>query len=128
LEYLSGAVSKFRKDRARLRHIDEFKASFIDEIPRMDSRERTIIGYLRHHNQNRFEGRYDGGYASSLLAKGYVLRVSPGQPYDAFRHPFEVNPALWPIIREREADFPHQPIYQDRMKTTERPPWIIPVV
>jgi hypothetical protein len=127
-EHLSGWTQRRLEGRQQDKKVDEFKESFRSEIPRLSDRERVILGYLRHYNRTSFEARYDGGYASSLIAKGYILRISPGQPYDAFRHPFQVNPHLWEIIRSHEKDLPHQPVYRDRSSKTEIPPWVIPVV
>lgn len=55
---------------------------FVEDIPTLTEDERQILGYLRHHRIRTFDSDIDGGYACTLLSKGYVRHVYGAQAVD----------------------------------------------
>ncbi|WP_455962078.1 hypothetical protein [Methylorubrum aminovorans] len=102
---------------------------FIDDIPTLTEHERRILGYLRHHRKRAFDTDMDGGYANTLLSKGYVRHVYGAQDVDSTRVPTHVVDYVWRIVNERPGDFPHDPQWsQERghRSRVETHPWRIP--
>lgn len=93
-------------------------------IPEMSDTEREIISYLVAHNQRMFETQIDGGYASTLIAKGLIVcAVRPGQSVRSHGVPFEVPKPVWDALIARKDEFRYK-----ASKHAERvaPPWVIP--
>ncbi len=97
---------------------------FIEDIPFLTKNEKTILGYLRHHKQKRFNGAADAGRANTLLSKGYIRCILVrGQVFDPNGVPFEVSSLVWEVLEARPDDFPYSPQYSDRSNRVEVYPW-----
>lgn len=102
---------------------------FIEDIPTLTEHERQILGYLRHHRQRAFDTDMDGGYANTLLSKGYVRHVYGAQAVDQTRVPTHVVDYVWRVVNERPGDFPHDPKWsreRGHRSRVETHPWRIP--
>lgn len=95
------------KDRIALRgHAKEFR----EYIPFMTARERQIFAQLLHENRKTFTGADDGGYASTLIGRGFVVvMVRRGQPISFEDVPDAVPDHIWKELEPRRADFPYKP-------------------
>lgn len=119
----SNALARRRAAKAR----ELQRQAFIEDIPYLTEHERDILGYLRHHKQKRFSVASDGGYASTLIAKGYVRCIGiKGQQFHANDVPCEVAAFVSEIMEQRPDDFPHRPKYSDRPPRVEVHPWRVP--
>jgi len=111
----------------RRRALQKIKQRFIDDIPTLTEHERRILGYLRHYRQKTLVGDVDGGYASTLIAKGYLYMIAaPGQRFGYDKIPYAVAEHVWKVINERPQDFPHQPVFNPDDRRVEMYPWRIP--
>jgi hypothetical protein len=101
--------------------------AFRDYIPYLTEKERQILGYLREKKQKTFVADHDGGYAGTLLARGYVTYIGVrGQSFDIDKTPMGVAEHVWKVMEERPADFPYQPEYSDGPgRRVETHPWRI---
>jgi hypothetical protein len=89
----------------------------------MTDKERIIIGFLLHHNQKVFDAEQDGGYAATLLARGFVrILARRGQVIDLTRVPMGVPDPVWDVWERHKEDFPYAPVYSEGH---ERHPWRI---
>lgn len=113
-----------KKGKARKFAEEARRKALIEDLPRLSEKERQIFGYLLEKDKKRFDAVSTGGYASGLIAKGYInLIVRPGMYYSADRFPFEVPDFVWDEINLRKDQFP----YVSRSHTRsggEKAPWI----
>ena len=88
-----------------------FKRRVARDIPYMTERERAIFAYLLAHNEKGFMYTPDGGYATGLIGKGYiVLAARPGQMLlNGHQTPFSVPEPVWQVLMKHRADFPYTP-------------------
>lgn len=92
-----------------------------DFIPYMTEKDRTIIGYLLHHNQKMFQYEDTGGYAAPLISKGIICAAGKhGQIIDSQWVPFEIPDHVWTVLEEHRDSFPYEPPAKD-----EKHPWAI---
>lgn len=117
----------FRKKREVEAHkIAEFskRKAFIEDIPRLTTKERQIFGYLLAKNQKRFDADATGDHASNLIAKGYIISLLRGKTYvSPSSFPFEVADYVWEEIQARKDQFPYVPEQYSR-GGGEKAPWI----
>ena len=95
-------------------------------IPFMTEKDKEIIGYLLRHNQKVFTYDDTGGYAGSLISKGFIRVVtSPyyNQAFDNFGVTFEIPDHLWEVLETHRDKFPYSPSPNNE---TEPYPWAIP--
>ena len=110
-----------RIDRWRRIHRDEKMVR--EYIPYMTDQDRSIIGYLLHHNQKMFQHEIDGGYAASLISKGIIRRaLRAGQCFEINWVPFEIPDHVWDVLVANREVFPYKPPPGDN---TEVHPWAI---
>jgi len=113
-----------------------WEAKFLGDIPTLTEDERQILGYLRHYRLRTFDTDLDGGYANTLLAKGYVMHIAGTKVIDRTRVPTIIADDVWRIVNERPDEFPHVPVwdrderYSNRderySNRVEMHPWRIP--
>ena len=117
------ASAPMQKLRARLLRRAETR-SFRDYIPFMTERERAIIAQLLHQNRKTFTGARDGGYATTLIAKGYIRIIcAPGGQYMSEEDvPFAIPDHLWNVAVQSKNSFPYDPT--DRVDAW-RVPWMV---
>ncbi len=103
------------------------KRAVLDYIPHMTDKEREIIGYLLAKNQKMFGAEIDGGYASTLLARGIVrIAAKAGQHIDEMDVPMEIPDYVWEVLSAHRDKSPYTP---QRMRDGVEPhPWRVPVI
>ncbi len=80
----------------------------------MTEKERTIIGYLLHHKMKVFDADQDGGYAASLLGRGFITILARyGQMLDPTRVPMTVPEPVWEVWGRHRNIFPYKPVLKD---------------
>lgn len=123
----SGLTDLLAKWRVARRKADQRKA-FLEDILFMTIKEKQILGYLREKKLRRFDADQDGGYAASLIAKGYVRVIAApgGQFVHPHNVPMEVADYVWQEVLQRPEEFPYQPEFSQRNKNTEVQPWRVP--
>lgn len=95
-----------------------------EAIPFMTEQERAIIGYLLHHKRKVFDADDDGGYAASLLGRGFVVILARrGQMLDLTRVPMTVPEPVWEVWEQHKEAFPYEPVMN---RGHELHPWRIP--
>lgn len=88
-----------------------------EEIRKMTSKEKEIIGCLLHRNQRVFTNTPDGGHAVTLISKGIVISaVRKGQTCTYSECPFEIPQRFWNVLVRHKAAFPYE-------NDDERDPW-----
>lgn len=104
------------------------KREFISYIPHLSEKERMIYAHLLHHNQRVFSNTPECGYASNLLALGYVQIIAQNgrQEFDYFAVPFGIPDPVWDALQERKDEFPYRLANAPRGKTVELSPWRTP--
>jgi len=76
----------------------------------MTLREKTIIGYLLHHNQKMFTGADDGGYAITLISRKIVVRaLQGGQVFYGEQTPYAIPDNIWDVLVAHKDQFPYDP-------------------
>lgn len=124
-DFVIRKVSEYQKRSAYRAAEATRRTAFIEGIPRLSDRERQIFGYLLEKNLTRFDADSTGGYASNLIAKGYVVPIAkPGMHYSIDRFPYEVPKYVWDEICKNRESFPYTPIKLSRDRGHERPPWV----
>jgi len=79
-------------------------------IPFMNEHERAIIAYLLEHNEKTFTTDADGGYATTLISRGIVLRaLRSGQVFAAADMPVLVPDHVWDVMVKHKDKFPYEP-------------------
>ena len=115
--HLAGYVKLFvirRQERRKLR----------DYIPYMTDKDKEIIGYLLHNRQKLFSTCSDGGYASELIARGFIRPMHQyGQSVSRNREPFGIPDHLWAVLERHHEKFPEDFPAPD--KDSLAPPWAI---
>lgn len=92
------------------RSVQALVARVEEAIPFMTERERVIIGYLLHHQQKVFDADDDGGYAASLLGRGFIeILARRGQVVDFSRVPMVVPDPVWQVWERHKDKFPYKP-------------------
>ena len=103
---LSGVVEATKPVRLRLRQhwaIRKAKHDIEAAIPQMTGKEREILGYLVGKNQRHFTSDLDGGYANTLISKGFVRDARlPGQICSSGDVPFEVPRHVWEVLNKHK--------------------------
>lgn len=104
---------------------------FRKQIDFLDEHERQIFGYLLHYKRKAFGAAMDGGYASKLIAQGFIVRIGQaGQVFDAEDMPLKVPEYIWEVLEETGEQFPHRPQYAEGNRhgrdRTEVQPWRVP--
>ena len=100
------------------------KSDLRDYIQYMTPTERKIIAYLLAKNQKTFSAESDGGYASTLLSRGFVTIIAkPAQHISMNDVPMAIPDHLWDVLQKHKSDFPYTP--PERGKT-EVHPWRVP--
>jgi Super-infection exclusion protein B len=75
-------------------------------IKTMDPKEKEILGYLLANNLKGFRYAADGGYASSLIAKGLIVCTAfPGQRCNGWEVPFEIPDYVWKVLVRHKSQF-----------------------
>jgi hypothetical protein len=100
-----------------------------DELPgRRPDRSRQILGYLREKKTKSFTADHDGGYAGTLLARGFIRYIGVrGQTFDMDKCPMAVSEHVWKVMEEQPVAFPYEPEYRSTYgKRYEMEPWRIP--
>ncbi len=113
----------FLKRRARLKAEQSFRAyePFLSEV------ERQILGFLLNYRLKTFVGDQDGGYAATLLARGFVRYIGVhGQTFDMDKCPLAVPEFVWKVMEEMPNKFPHKPVFSEGRDSVEVEPWRIP--
>ena len=88
-----------RRRRALQVHAKEFR----DYIPHMTRESRAVIAQLLHENHKDFTGAVDGGYAATLIGRGFVVLSSrPGQLLDYEDVPFKIPDHIWNVALEQK--------------------------
>ncbi|MFI4933461.1 MAG: hypothetical protein ACHP7N_02475 [Caulobacterales bacterium] len=96
-------IHKWQRRRAAMKAVRDY-------IPHMTDQERGIVGWLLAKNQTMFRGAFDGGYATTLISRGIVVRaLVPGQGFDAEEFPFAVPPHAWEVLAAHRTEFPAPP-------------------
>lgn len=123
--FVRSLYAHFSHYRARKKAEQAFRAY----VPHLTEKERIILGYLREKNQKSFTADHDGGYAGTLLARGFIVYIGrPGQSWDMDKVPMGVPDHVWKVIQEMPDQFPYRPEFSDgtRGRKTELSPWRIP--
>jgi hypothetical protein len=86
------------------------RKSVEDYIPFMTDNDKRIIGYLLNRNQKTFTAALDGGYATTLIARGIVAASPrPGQIFPHDDLPFSIPDEVWQVLCEHRSSFPAPP-------------------
>ncbi len=92
------------------RRVRQQKKAAEHYIPYMNERERKIIAYLLAHNQKMFTADSDGGYATTLVSRGIVVRaLIGGQVFAANDMPLAVPDHVWEVLEKHKDKFPYRP-------------------
>lgn len=114
---ISSWVGYRRSERALVAQVEA-------AVPFMTEQERAIIGYLLHHNQKVFDAEDDGGYAASLLGRGFIVILARrGQMVDMTRVPMIVPDTVWEVWQRHKDKFPYKPTMNGGHEVH---PWRIP--
>ena len=112
---ISGSIREFlsmRRDERRL----------LSEIPNFSDKEKEIISYLLHHNQRIFTHEITGGYASTLIARGFIRTLAQtGQPVRGHQVPFTIPAHFWSVLQQHREQFPYTP-----RSSGATLPWAVP--
>ena len=109
-------LSRWKRIRKEQQEVREY-------IPHMTDHDKSIIGYLLHHNQKMFQHEIDGGYAAPLISKGIIrMALRAGQAGEQRWVPFEVPDHVWTVLVTNKAAFPYEP---PRSGQSETFPWAI---
>lgn len=99
------------------------EADFRRQVPYLSEKERQILGYLLYHRIKTFTADHDGGYAATLLARGYIRYAGVGgQSFDIDKCPMLVPEYVWKVLEEDPSKFPYVP---DLESGHEAHPWRI---
>lgn len=100
------------------------KCGLRNYIQYMTPNERKIIGYLLAKNQKTFLAESDGGYASTLISRGFVTIIAKrGQHLDMNDVPMAIPDHFWDVLQKHKNDFPYTPPARGE---TEVHPWRVP--
>lgn len=95
------------KDRQERRRREKIKEAALRQLPMLNDRERKILGWLVHNNQQMFNNDADGGLAGSLEAKGFVRRAAvQGQMWALDQTPFAIPEPVWEVLVANKDQFP----------------------
>jgi hypothetical protein len=109
LQRVSEAAWRRRQQRQAVRREEQ---AFRDYVPYLTENERQILGYLREKKLKSFLADHDGGYAGTLLARGFVVYVGVrGQSFDLDKTPMAVPEHVWKVLEEQPGSFPYKPEY-----------------
>jgi hypothetical protein len=101
----------FRETSAQLSRLQTIRRERVrveNEIPKMNAKEREIVGCLLAKNQRTFTNTGNGGHTNRLLSKGMVvLAVGRGRVFSQSEVPFEVPEHVWEILLEHKSKFPY---------------------
>lgn len=114
--------SSFQRWRSR-RHAEQV---FRDYLPHLTERERAIYAYLLEKNQKTFTADSTGGYASTLLGRGFIhITAQRGQQMEMDDVPMSVPDFVWTVLQEHKDQFPYTPDYGGDVgrRKVERHPW-----
>jgi hypothetical protein len=90
------------------------------ELAYLTPKEREIFGYLLANNQPMFDCTHDGGEASTLISKGFVVcALLPGQSVTPYGVPFRIPDHVWAVLVKQRSEFPNT------WKDGEPYPWSI---
>jgi hypothetical protein len=90
-------------------------------IPHMTSEERQIIAYLLAKNQKMFTCAHDGGYATTLISRGILVRaLQGGQVFASEDMPVAVPDHIWDVLLAHKDQFLYKP------EKGETHPWRVP--
>jgi hypothetical protein len=125
---LQGVAEGAWRRRQHLQAVRQAEQVFWDYIPYLTDKERQILGYLREKKLKTFVADHDGGYAGTLLARGFVTYVGVrGQSFDLDKTPMAVPEHVWKVLQQHPESFPYKPEYggasSERVETL---PWRIP--
>jgi hypothetical protein len=96
-----------------------------DYIPHMTPQERQIIAYLLAKNQKMFTCSTDGGYATTLISRGILIRaLMGGQVFASEDMPVAVPDHIWDVLVAHKDQFPYKPERGER--GGEIHPWRVP--
>lgn len=88
--------------------LSEAMAEIESDFDTLNEKEREILAYLLHHNERLFSAAGDGGYASTLIARGMVADATrPGQVYHFSDVPMEVPRPVWALLKKHREKFPY---------------------
>lgn len=108
---------------AMRKHVKELEKEFRDHVPYLSAKERQILGYLLHHRIKTFTADHNGGYAATLIARGYIRYAGVrGQSFDMDNCPMLVPEYVWKVLEEDPSKFPYTP---DMSHGQEVHPWRI---
>lgn len=100
------------------------KRDLRDYIQHMTPDERKIIAYLLAKNQKTFSAESDGGYAATLLSRGFVTIIAKrGQHLDMNDVPMTIPDHFWDVLQNQKNDFPYTPPARGE---AEKHPWRVP--
>lgn len=106
------ALIKFFAPKTWILHwirIRREKRAAEEYIPFMTEREKKIVAYLLHHNQKSFTCASDGGYATTLISRGILLRaLISGQVFDAEDMPIVVPDHIWNVLAKHKDKFSYE--------------------
>ena len=108
------------------------RRKLLDFIPYMAKKDKEIIGYLLHNRRKLFSTWSDGGYASELIAKGFIRPMHQyGQSVRRNREPFGIPDHLWAVLERHHEKFPEEFPAPDKDspapdKDSPAPPWELP--
>ncbi|URK88435.1 superinfection exclusion B family protein [Rhizobium sp. RCAM05350] len=116
------AVQALTKRRVR-QQIKLSQEAFRQYVPFLSDKERQIFGYLLEKRVKTFTGDHDGGYAGTLIARGFIRYAGVrGQTFDQDKCPLMVPDYVWEVLEEMRADFPYRP---ENVRGGEMHPWRI---
>ena len=87
-------------------------------------RGSAIFGYLLKKKQKTFTADIDGGYAGTLLSRGFIQIIAVhSQRFDEDKTPMAVPEHVWKVMEEQPDEFPYKPEYSEGRHKVEMEPW-----
>lgn len=127
LASIGSTAFKFFPIQERIVHwlnVEREKRAARNYIPHMTREERAIIAYLLARNQTIFVANRDGGYAMTLISRGFVMpALQPGQAFYEADTPMAIPDHIWDVFVRHKDQFPYKPPEHGEY---EGHPWRVP--